>query len=73
MIGAASGTLWLHCDVYGHLWRRLGSEADVLSLILRSRTANAQPMDEAGAGEPKRVPRHARLEVRLAMTYRRAR
>ena len=69
-LGAASGTLWLHCDVCGHLWRRLSAEADAFSLILRSRTANAQPMDEARAGEPERVPRHARFEVRLAISYR---
>ncbi len=69
-LGAASGTLWLHCDVCGHLWRRLSAESDAFSLILRRRTANARPMNEAREGEPERVPRHARFEVRLAMSYR---
>lgn len=68
-LGAASGTLWLHCDFCGHLWRRLDPESDAFTLILQSRArsgpSTAEPDDRSG-----RVPRAPRFPIRVAMKYR---
>ncbi len=72
-LGAASGTLWLHCGFCGHLWRQLAPEADAFSLILDSRTAHARPIEEAeAAAEDGPAPDSApRFSVNLTMQYRR--
>ena len=64
-LGAASGTLWLHCGFCGHLWRQLAPEADAFSLILDSRTAHARPIEEAeAAAEDGPAPRQRAAVLR---------
>ena len=69
-LGAASGSVWLHCNLCGHLWRRLDPELDAFSLILASRAAGAKPIEEARP--PNGIPRASRFIVRLPIRYRTA-
>ena len=66
----ASGSVWLYCNLCGHLWRRLDPELDAFSLILASRAAGAKPIEEARP--PNGIPRASRFIVRLPMRYRTA-
>jgi hypothetical protein len=70
-LGTSSGSTWLHCNFCSHLWRRLDPETDAFSLILASRAADAQLVDETqqGAG----IPRASRFSVQLEIRYRGAR
>ena len=69
-LGMVSGAVWLHCEPCGHLWRHVDPETDAFSLILTSRSADAQSIDEMPA--PETVPRASRFDVQLEMRYRTA-
>jgi hypothetical protein len=66
-LGATTGSSWFHCDLCGHLWRRLDPERDAFSIILESRGLAVRPVPEQrGAGQP----RASRFQVRLELRYR---
>ena len=66
----ASGSIWLHCQTCGHLWRRLDPAVDAFSLILTSRSVSLQPIEEAHPGTA--VARASRFAVRIEIRYRTA-
>lgn len=59
--------MWLHCDLCGHLWRRLDPERDAFSLILESRGVVLRQVPEL---HPDGTPRASRFQVRLEVRYR---
>ena len=69
-LGTASVSSWLHCNLCGHLWRRLDPKLDAFSLILASPAAEAKLIPEAR--RPKSIPRASRFVVRLLVRYRTA-
>ena len=69
-LGTASGSVWLHCNLCGHLWRRLDPELNAFSLILASHVTGARPMQEKRP--PSGLPRASRFVVRLPVRYRTA-
>lgn len=69
-LGAASGSVWLHCNLCGHLWRRLDPELNAFSLILANHVTGAKPIQEKRP--PSGIPRASRFVVRLPVRYRTA-
>ena len=69
-LGTASASSWLHCNLCGHLWRRLNPKLDAFSLILASPVAEAKLIQEER--RPKSIPRASRFVVRLLVRYRTA-
>ena len=69
-LGIASGSVWLHCNLCGHLWRRLDPELNAFSLILASHVTGVKPVQEKRP--PSGIPRASRFVVRLQVRYRTA-
>lgn len=67
-LGTTAGSIWLHCNLCGHLWRRLHPERDAFSLILESPSLAVRPILEEW--RPDGTPRASRFEVRIEVRYR---
>ena len=69
-LGTASGSVWLHCNLCGHLWRRLDPELNAFSLILASHVTGVKAIQEKRL--PSGIPRASRFGVQLQVRYRTA-
>ncbi len=69
-LGTASGSVWLHCNLCGHLWRRLDPELNAFSLILANHVTGVKAIQEKRP--PNGIPRASRFGVRLQVRYRTA-